>query len=121
MALSAYFSSSVSRQAMAIPDVLIWYVCMPLVVMGVMYGLRRRRRATLVPLLAGLLITVLHSLWEGNVGIIFRHRSHVLVLFLPFVGVAVTRLRQRAAARETALRRARTLTLGPPMRVPVSR
>lgn len=98
---------SSGRQALAVPDVLLWYVCMPLVVIGIVYALRRRRRAALVPVMAAVLITILHSLWEGNVGIIFRHRAHVLVLFLPFVGVAVVRLKQRARARARAIARTR--------------
>jgi len=110
--LSPFPWESSGLQAMALPDVLLWYACIPLVVMGVAYGLRRRRRMTLAPLVAAALITVLHSLWEGNVGIIFRHRAHILVLLLPFVGVAVQRLRARAARREAALRHARTLVVG---------
>jgi len=99
---------SSGRQALATPDVLLWYVCVPLVLIGLVYGIRRRRRAALAPVMAAMLITILHSLWEGNVGIIFRHRAHVLVLFLPFVGVAVVRLQSRAKARQKRIAQNRT-------------
>lgn len=100
--LSPFPWQSSGRQALAIPDVLVWYVAIPLVVVGLIYGLRRRRRASMAPLLCALLITVLHSLWEGNVGIIFRHRAHVLVLFLPFAAVGLQRLLHRARRRAAA-------------------
>jgi hypothetical protein len=87
------------RQLFAIPEVLLWYACIPFVVVGIAYALRRRRRQALAPLVAGLLITVLYSLVEGNVGIIFRHRAQALVLLLPFAAVGWVRLRAHARAR----------------------
>lgn len=87
------------RQGLAIPEVLIWYVCIPLVIVGAAYALRRRRRHALVPLVAGILVTLLYSLVEGNVGIIFRHRAQALALLLPFAAVGWARRRARERAR----------------------
>ena len=92
------------KQGFAVPEVLIWYACVPLVVIGASYALRRRRRQALAPLVAGLLVTVVYSLVEGNVGIIFRHRAQALVLLLPFAAAGWVRWRapQRAALRTSA-------------------
>lgn len=98
------------RQAIAAPEMIVWYACVPLVVIGAAYGLRRRRRQALAPLVAGLLITVLYSLVEGNVGIIFRHRAQALVLLLPFAAAGWVRRKAAARARlraDTAMVRRR--------------
>ena len=100
------------RATMALPDVLLWYAAFPLVIYGILYGLRRRRRAALIPFMVAVLTTCLHALWEGNVGIIFRHRAHVLVLFLPFAAVGFMRLRARARASRAAQFRERTHVRG---------
>lgn len=92
------------RQAMAVPDVLVWYLSFPLVVYGVAVALRRRRRPSMAPLLVAALFTVIHSLVEGNVGIIVRHRAHVLVLLLPFAGFAAARFVAQARKRREELR-----------------
>ena len=87
------------RQVFAIPEMVVWYACIPFVVVGAVYAVRRRLRQALAPLAAGLLITILYSLVEGNVGIIFRHRSQALVLLLPFAAAGWVRWRSRARAR----------------------
>jgi hypothetical protein len=91
------------RQGQAIPEIVLWYACIPFVVMGVVFALRRRRRHALVPLFVGVLVTLLYSLVEGNVGIIFRHRAQALVLLLPFAAVGWAR-RRRARKRARAPR-----------------
>lgn len=86
------------RQGMAVPEVLIWYACIPFVAVGVVFALRRRRRHALVALFVAAFVVLLYSLVEGNVGIIFRHRAQALVLLLPFAAVGWAR-RRRARAR----------------------
>jgi hypothetical protein len=49
------------------------------------------------------LITVLYALVEGNVGIIFRHRSQALVLLLPFAAAGWVRWGAHARARRRAV------------------
>ena len=107
------------RQGLAIPEVLIWYACIPLVVSGAAFALRRRRKLALVPLTAGILVTLLYSLVEGNVGIIFRHRAQALALLLPFaaIGWARRKTNERARLRETMAAAQRSAT---PVRRPVA-
>jgi hypothetical protein len=90
------------NQRYAIPEVLIWYVCIPFVVAGAAFALRRRRRVSIQPLTGAILVTLLYSLVEGNVGIIFRHRAQALALLLPFAAIGWERRRmiERRRARE---------------------
>ena len=103
------------RQGLAIPEVLIWYVCLPLVVAGAVFALRKRRRRALVPLFTGALVALVYSLVEGNVGIIFRHRAQALVLLLPFAAVGWARRRARERTR------VRKLTIASRRRLQVAR
>jgi len=97
--LSPFPWTYAGRQGLAIPEVLVWYACIPFVAMGIAFALRRRRRHALVPLFVGALVTLLYSLVECNVGIIFRHRAQALVLLLPFAAIGWARRRR---ARERA-------------------
>jgi hypothetical protein len=109
------------RQSFAIPEVLVWYACIPFVAMGVVFALRRRRRHSLVPLFVGVFVTLLYSLVEGNVGIIFRHRAQALVLLLPFAAVGWARRRRaRARARRPARRATSTQSVGDGPRRPIA-
>ncbi len=98
------------RQLLALPDMLIWYACLPLVLLGARRALRAHRSQAAVPLLSAAAITLLYALVEGNVGIIVRHRAQIVVLLLPFAGVALARLlrqRRRRLAEERAERERR--------------
>ncbi len=106
------------RQVLALPDMVLWYACLPLVIVGAFWAYGHRRTAALVPLIAGSSICLLYALVEGNVGIIVRHRAQVLVLFLPYAGVQISRIvrarsRRRAAEDE---RRARALAVSSSLR-----
>ena len=95
------------RQVLALPDIIIWYACLPLVILGAIWAFRRRRTTAVVPLIAGISICVLYGLVEGNVGIIVRHRAQALVVLLPFAAAQVARLvraRRRRRAHEAAQR-----------------
>ena len=74
------------RQALALPEMIAWYVIFPLVILGV---IRARRRvpaeATQLAVLAGTILVAL-AVIEGNLGLIYRHRLQALILLFVFVG-----------------------------------
>ncbi len=78
---------------LTLPEQLVWYALLPMVVAGGMYLVRERYHA-FGPLLVFLaLTTAIYSLVEGNAGTAYRHRAQVLVFFLILASVGVT-LRQ---------------------------
>lgn len=96
-----------TTQFMALPDVLFWYLLLPPIFFGLGHIIRHRFRDATMLILTILAITVLYSLVEGNVGIIFRHRAQVIVPFMVFAGVGITlRRRKKAPAAEVASARA---------------
>lgn len=88
------------RQVLAVMDLLVWYSILPAIVRG-MFWMLRRHPSRLFPLLFTVMgITVLYSLVEGNIGIIFRHRAQIIVPLCAVAGVGWA-VKQRALIRET--------------------
>jgi 4-amino-4-deoxy-L-arabinose transferase-like glycosyltransferase len=86
------------QQFMALPDVLLWYLLFPPIFIGLAHVVRHRFRDASMVILCITAITVLYSLVEGNVGIIFRHRAQVIVPFMIFAGVGIVLRRAKKAA-----------------------
>ena len=91
------------RQVMAVPDVLIWYTLLPFVVLGLATMIRHRFRDAAMLLLCIAGITILYSLVEGNIGIIFRHRSQVIAPLMVFAGVGIEAWRVRRVRRSAVV------------------
>jgi hypothetical protein len=102
-----------TTQFMALPDVLLWYLLLPPIFFGLVHVCRTRFRDAAMVILVITAVTILYSLVEGNVGIIFRHRAQVIVPFMVFAGVGITlrrgrkRLEIEAAAERPAAGRVR--------------
>jgi hypothetical protein len=72
------------RQNLIIPETAFWLLLYPLIGMGFVRGLRLNRPATLVVLAATGGMCVIYGLVSGNVGIAYRMRSQVWLLWAPF-------------------------------------
>ena len=83
-----------------LPEQLVWYALIPMVVSGGAY-LVRHRYHVIGPILVFLALTVgLYALVEGNAGTAYRHRAQVLVFFLiaAAVGITLRSMRKNATA-----------------------
>ncbi|MHB1193110.1 MAG: glycosyltransferase family protein [Longimicrobiales bacterium] len=88
---------------MTLPEQLVWYALLPMVVSGGLYLVRERYHA-FGPLLVFLALTTsIYALVEGNAGTAYRHRAQVLVFFLILASVGMT---LRAARKKAATARA---------------
>ena len=106
-----------TAQFMALPDVLFWYLLLPPIFIGLVHVIRHRFRDAAMVILCITAITILYSLVEGNIGIIFRHRAQVIVPFMVFagVGIAVRRAnRKTAAAAGSAVSKPGVISGAPP-------
>ena len=79
-------------QRMAAPEMVLWYFLFPfgvagLVVAVIKWGKRRRECLYLAGLAAAL--SSIYALYDANVGTMYRHRLHVLMVFLIFSGSAL--------------------------------
>jgi prepilin signal peptidase PulO-like enzyme (type II secretory pathway) len=92
------------RQIMALPDVLLWYALLPGIFMGLLHLVRNRFRDASMLLVTMAVITILYSLVEGNVGIIFRHRAQIIAPTMVLAGIGVAMRRRKRAEQHAAAR-----------------
>jgi hypothetical protein len=78
------------RQAITIPEVLIWWSMIPLLVYGLIYAVRHRLRNAFPILIFSFLLTLFYSIFQGNVGTAYRQRTQIQVFFFMFIAVGWT-------------------------------
>ena len=87
------------RQALALPETLVWYALMPAFVRGLAYAVRHRLREILPILVFATTLTAAYAIMQGNVGTAYRQRTQISMFFFVFMGVG---LAQRRREREAA-------------------
>jgi 4-amino-4-deoxy-L-arabinose transferase-like glycosyltransferase len=98
-----------TRQALVVPEMLLWYGLMPAFVAGLLHGIRRQL-SSLLPILAfGATLILAYALMQGNVGTAYRQRTQVTMFFFLFMGVGLAE-----RAKQKALR-TRIYTVRPPL------
>lgn len=88
------------RQSIAIPEMVVWWLSFPLLVLGVWFALKHRLRTVAPILLFTSMLTLAYSLFQGNVGTAYRQRSQLLVFYFIFVAVGWGLVRERAEERQ---------------------
>jgi hypothetical protein len=109
------------RQLITLPEMIVWWVSFPLLVMGIWFTLKYRLRQALPILIFTTMLTLAYSIFQGNVGTAYRQRSQILVFYFIFVAVGAilmmerreNRKRQEQAAREAEIAARRASRLAP--------
>ncbi len=78
------------RQAITIPEVLVWWASFPFLFMGLIYAVKNRLRNAFPILIFSLLLTVAYSIFQGNVGTAYRQRTQIQVFLFIFIAVGWT-------------------------------
>jgi hypothetical protein len=78
------------RQTIPLPEVLLWWAMMPLLVAGVWYAIRHRLRGSIPVLIFSLMLTLAYSIFQGNVGTAYRQRTQIQVFLFIFISVGIT-------------------------------
>lgn len=78
------------RQAITIPEVLVWWASIPFLIIGLVYTVRNRLRNAFAILMFSLMLTLAYSLFQGNVGTAYRQRTQIQVFLFILVGVGWT-------------------------------
>jgi len=107
------------RQNLIIPETAFWLLVLyPFTVIGLIRGFRVNRPGTMVCILATAGMCVIYALLSGNIGIAYRMRSQVWLLWAPFAAWGWEMRREQRRERRRFARRARP---GPAMAQPVVR
>jgi len=84
------------RQTITLPEMIIWWLIFPLLVLGLWYSLKHRLRQVSPIIIFTSMLTLAYSLFQGNVGTAYRQRSQLLVFYFIFVAVGAVILKERA-------------------------
>jgi 4-amino-4-deoxy-L-arabinose transferase-like glycosyltransferase len=100
------------RQSITLPEMMLWWGCFPLLVLGGWFTLKYRLRQALPIILFTTMLTLAYSIFQGNVGTAYRQRSQLLVFYFIFVAVGFVLLRERREERARAAFASRTKVMG---------
>src|SRR5712691_8771487 len=96
------------RQSLTLPEMLIWWACFPMLVLGLWFSIRYRLRQLSPILIFTSMLSLAYSVFQGNVGTAYRQRAQLLVFYFLFVAVGFVMLkekREEKARREQEERR----------------
>jgi Dolichyl-phosphate-mannose-protein mannosyltransferase len=75
------------RQALEVPDLLVWWFLLPSLWRGIREGWRQRGREVLVYVLPAVAVTVVLTLLVANFGTVVRERMQVVILLVPLMSL----------------------------------
>mgnify|MGYP001468120848 CR=1 FL=1 len=75
------------RQAITLPEVLLWWAMIPLMIAGLWYAIKHRLRSSVPVLIFSLMLTLAYSVFQGNVGTAYRQRTQIQVFLFIFIAV----------------------------------
>jgi hypothetical protein len=88
------------RQAITLPEMLAWWGCFPILLIGLRYAVRFKLRETLPILLFTTMLTLAYAIFQANVGTAYRQRSQLMEFYFIFISVGFVLLRERKENRE---------------------
>ncbi|HUQ32938.1 MAG TPA: glycosyltransferase family 39 protein [Pyrinomonadaceae bacterium] len=87
------------RQSITLPEMVIWWMSFPFLVLGLWFTLKYRLRQSLPILIFTFMLTLAYSVFQGNVGTAYRQRSQLLVFYFIFVSVGYVLTQERREDR----------------------
>lgn len=82
------------RQAITVPEVLVWWASLPFLIIGIVYTIRNKLRNAFSILMFSLMLTIAYSLFQGNVGTAYRQRTQIQVFLFILIGAGVVVFRE---------------------------
>lgn len=77
------------RQAITLPEVLVWWGLIPFMIVGIAYAIKNKFRSSLGVLMFTLLLTVSYAIFQGNVGTAYRMRAQMQIFYFIFVAAGL--------------------------------
>ena len=87
------------RQSVTLPDVLLWWAMIPVMMFGLWYTIKNRLRTAFPIVLFSVMLTLAYSIFQGNVGTAYRQRTQIQVFLFMFVAVGWTLIKERRENR----------------------
>lgn len=88
------------RQLITLPEMVIWWVSFPMLILGLWYSIKFRLRQISPILIFTTMLTLAYSIFQGNVGTAYRQRAQILVFYFMFVAVGYVLTKERREDRK---------------------
>ena len=88
------------RQAITLPEVLLWWGLLPFGAWGIWWAAKHRLRAAFPILIFSGMLTLVYSIFQGNVGTAYRQRTQIQVFLFMFIAVGWVLYQERKADRK---------------------
>ena len=95
------------RQSITLPEMIVWWASLPLLVLGLWFTLKYKLRQSLPILIFTAMLTLAYSIFQGNVGTAYRQRSQLLVFYFIFVSVGYVLLKERREDKQRQIQSAK--------------
>jgi len=83
------------RALITLPEMIVWWCCIPLLVMGLWFTIKHRARQMAPILIFTVLLTLTYSVLQGNVGTAYRQRAQLLIFYFVFVAVGFVLMKEK--------------------------
>lgn len=87
------------RQSITLPEMIIWWVSFPMLVLGLWFSVRYRLRQISPIIIFTVMLSIAYSIFQGNVGNAYRQRAQLLVFYFIFVAVGYVLLWEKREER----------------------
>ncbi len=74
---------------LTMPEMIIWWLSIPFMIIGLIYTIKTRFRETIAILFFVLILSITYSLYQGNLGTLYRQRAQIQVFLLLFTAAGV--------------------------------
>lgn len=89
-----------TTQLLLLPEMMLWWLSLPLTAIGLWYVVRKRFRENVSILLFVITLSISYSLFQGNLGTMYRQRTQIQVFLFMFTAVGIAlHLEKREVAK----------------------
>lgn len=92
------------RQSITFPEMIIWWLSFPMLVLGIWYSIKYRLRQIAPILIFTTMLSIAYSVFQGNVGTAYRQRAQLLVFYFIFVAVGFVLVKEKKEERDNKLK-----------------
>ncbi|HEX8737354.1 MAG TPA: hypothetical protein VF721_18620 [Pyrinomonadaceae bacterium] len=83
------------RQAITLPEQILWWCSIPFLFGGLWYTIKHRLRNAIAILIFTVMLTLAYSIFQGNVGTAYRQRAQIQVFLFIFIAAGWTLMQER--------------------------
>ena len=83
------------NQILVMPEVFLWWALIPVMLSGLYYTVKYKLRKAIPIIIFSLMLTLSYSIFQGNIGMLYRQRTQIQVFLFIFIAVGWTLIQER--------------------------